>query len=98
MVALGFRAGQTGQAIEADIESALRGSDSVHALALGPLAPSDAQVLMGIDDPAEAESHYRGSGGNPFYMLELGRARVAGDASAPRRRTVATCPAGSWRP
>ena len=78
VVALGFRTGQAGQAIEADIESALRGSESVHALALGPLAPSDAQLLMGLADPAEAERHYRASGGNPFYMLELARARVDG--------------------
>ena len=33
---------------------------------------------MGIDDPAEAECLYRRSGGNPFYMLELSRARGGG--------------------
>ena len=37
------------------MDSALRGSESVHSIALGPLAPADAQVLMGLADQAEAE-------------------------------------------
>ena len=97
VLAVGFRAGQTGPAVGAVMDSALRSSDSVHSIRLGPLAPADAEALMGIDDPAEAECVYRRSGGNPFYMLELprprGGERVPG---SPRRAT--TCPPPLWRP
>ena len=75
VLAVGLRPGQADHATEAVMDSARRGSASVHSIALGPLAPADAQVLMGLADPAEAERLYRRSGGNPFYMLELTRGR-----------------------
>ena len=80
VLAVGFRAGQAGHALDAVMDSALRESDSVHSITLGPLAPADAQALMGIEDPAEAECLYRRSGGNPFYMLELIAPAVVGNA------------------
>ena len=75
VLAVGLRRGQAGHATEAVMDSALRGSESVHSIALAPLAPADAQVLMGLADQAEADCVYRRSGGNPFYMLELTRGR-----------------------
>ena len=73
VLAVGLRARQADHATEAVMDSTLRGSESAHSIALGPLVPADAQVLMGLADQAEAECVYRRSGGNPFYMLELTR-------------------------
>jgi ATP/maltotriose-dependent transcriptional regulator MalT len=75
VLAVGLRPRQAGHATEAVMDSTLSGSESVHSIALAPLAPADAQVLMGLADQAEAECVYRRSGGNPFYMLELTRGR-----------------------
>jgi len=73
VLAVGLRPRQAAHVTEAVMDSVLRGSESIHSIALGPLAPADAQVLVGLADPAEAECLYRRSGGNPFYMLELAR-------------------------
>jgi DNA-binding NarL/FixJ family response regulator len=78
VVAFALRRGQADRAIEEEIESAMRGSESVHRIVLGPLAPADAEALVDLGDPGERDLVYRASGGNPFYMLELARMRAAG--------------------
>jgi DNA-binding NarL/FixJ family response regulator len=79
VLALAFRTGQGDRAIEGEIESAMRRSDSVHRIALGPLTPADAEMLVELPDAVERERLYRTSGGNPFYLLELARMRTAAD-------------------
>jgi DNA-binding NarL/FixJ family response regulator len=78
VLAFALRRGHADRAIEQAIESAARNSDSVHRVALGPLAPSDAAMLVDVPDPAECERLYRASGGNPFYILELARMGASG--------------------
>ncbi len=78
VVAFGLRRGHADRAIEGEIESAVRRSESVHRIVLGPLAPADAEMLVKLHEPAERELLYRASGGNPFYMLELARMRAEG--------------------
>jgi len=80
VVAFALRRGQEDRAIESEIESAIRRSDSVHRIELGPLAPADAEMLVDVSDSAERQLMYRASGGNPFYMLELARLRAEGHA------------------
>jgi ATP/maltotriose-dependent transcriptional regulator MalT len=82
VLAVALRRGQVDHATQAVMDSTLRGSESVHSIALGPLVPADAQVLTGLADQAEAECVYRRSGGNPFYMLELTRGRSDRESSA----------------
>ena len=79
VVAFALRRAQADRAIEEEIDSAIRRSESVHRIALGPLASADAETLIELRDPAERERLYRASGGNPFYMLELARMRADAD-------------------
>jgi DNA-binding NarL/FixJ family response regulator len=88
VVALALRPGQAARGLEREIDAAVSRSDSVHRIVLGPLAPADAEMLVGPLDPGARGRIYRASGGNPFYLLELARMHddgsgVAGEADVP---------------
>ena len=72
LIGLGFRSGRLPAPVLAALEAARRAGQLVD-LRLAPLAAGDFDALLG-DVPKRDELH-RLSGGNPFYALELARAR-----------------------
>jgi ATP/maltotriose-dependent transcriptional regulator MalT len=74
LLAGSFRTGQVSTALLAAIDAADRAGD-VERIELGPLAPHEADTLLGDTDGARRQGLYRQSGGNPFYLLQLARAR-----------------------
>jgi DNA-binding NarL/FixJ family response regulator len=77
LLAGSFRTGQAGRALAVAIEAADR-SGEVERLDLGPLAREEAGRLLPTADRPTRERLYAQSGGNPFYLLQLARARVHG--------------------
>jgi DNA-binding NarL/FixJ family response regulator len=75
MVTAAFRTGQAPPTLAATVEAAVR-DGNIDRVVLGPLAPGVAGRLVAADGPAERERLYRDSGGNPFYLLQLARARA----------------------
>src|SRR5262249_55482657 len=64
------------------VESALR-DGRLDLLELGPLTCAEASELLGPGiDPATGRTLFEESGGNPFYLEQLARAPVAGQARA----------------
>jgi DNA-binding CsgD family transcriptional regulator len=60
------------------LEDALRAGEGAR-LDLGPLSAAEAQALMDPElDAPTRDALYRESGGNPFYLEQLGRARPRG--------------------
>ncbi len=78
LVALAFRAGQVPNSLLAVLEAAGR-DGLVTDIRLGPLSEAEAGALLGAPPRAPL---YRASGGNPFYLEELARARAGAGASA----------------
>jgi DNA-binding NarL/FixJ family response regulator len=70
LLALGFRRGQEPERIRAAL-----GAPHVRRLSLAPLTEAQAAQLLGGADAATAAALYRHSGGNPFYLEQLARAR-----------------------
>src|SRR3954468_5892867 len=75
LIALAFRAGRVPPAVSAALEAADREGRLVE-LALAPLAAGEGRALLGdtLGAPARGEL-LRVSGANPFYLLQLARAR-----------------------
>ena len=73
MVAASFRAGQVDRALLAAIDRASGETDIVRTLALPPLTPAAASVLIDTVAAPERRRLYEASGGNPFYLLQLAR-------------------------
>jgi DNA-binding NarL/FixJ family response regulator len=82
LLALTAREGRMPAVLAAAVGSALR-EDRAVSLALAPLTPDEAAELVGDAAPAV----YEQSGGNPFYLEQLARARHAPE-------TTQTAPAG----
>lgn len=82
MVAATFRTGQANLALLAAIERATTDTEIVDRIALGPLAPADADGLIGAVGAAERERLYEASGGNPFYLLQLARMTSDGEVAS----------------
>jgi ATP/maltotriose-dependent transcriptional regulator MalT len=73
--AVAFRAGQLPNWVAAALEAAARDS-GVTELELAPLSAEEADALLGADVAAGVRADlYRASGGNPFYLTQLARAR-----------------------
>ena len=70
LLALGFRRGQEHERLQAAL-----GAPPVRRLSLAPLTEAQAGQLLGGADTATAAALYRHSGGNPFYLEQLARAR-----------------------
>jgi predicted ATPase/DNA-binding NarL/FixJ family response regulator len=88
LVALAYREGQVPDALVAALGDAARARDS-ERLSLAPLSQAAAAALCGGDVTAEL---YQLSGGNPFYLEQLARAR-------PREQVATTLgPAGAGIP
>ena len=81
MVAATLRSGQADRALIATIERAVKETEVVHPIGLGPLTRADARTLIAGAGGAERERIYETSGGNPFYLLQL--ALLAGDTNGP---------------
>ena len=79
---LGARLGQ-GSADAIRLIEGLRFAPDVENVQLGSLSLGSITELVGIDSRADVASLHRVSGGNPFYALQLARARD--DAGAPTR-------------
>jgi DNA-binding CsgD family transcriptional regulator len=71
LVLLASRPGQSEPRLNAAVGQAERHGQAIR-FELGPLSAADAKELLGEEvDPALAESLYRESGGNPFYLEQL---------------------------
>jgi ATP/maltotriose-dependent transcriptional regulator MalT len=81
MLAATLRSGQTDRALIATIERAMKETEVVHPIGLGPLTRADARTLIASVGGAERERIYETSEGNPFYLLQL--ALLAGDTNGP---------------
>lgn len=79
MLAATLRSGQADRALMATIERAIKETEVVQPIALGPLTRADARTLIASVGGAERERIYETSGGNPFYLLEL--ALMSGDSN-----------------
>lgn len=72
LMAVAFREGQLPSWLAAPLESAAR-DGSVASVALGALSASDADALLGAGFGAAVRARlYELSGGNPFYLEQLG--------------------------
>jgi ATP/maltotriose-dependent transcriptional regulator MalT len=89
LLAGSYRSGQAPAALRTAIDAASRAGD-VECIELGPLAPDEAEELLGPAEPDRIERLYLQSGGNPFYLLQL--ARVPGDGRARAREEGAHVP------
>ena len=78
LLALAYRTGRAAPVLAGAVEAAALAGD-VELLVLGPLASADAERLTGLEDATAQADLYRASGGNPFYLLQLARARRRGD-------------------
>ncbi len=81
MLAATLRSGQADRALLATMERAIKETEVVHPIGLGPLTRADARTLIASVGGAERERIYETSGGNPFYLLQL--ALMAGDSDGP---------------
>jgi ATP/maltotriose-dependent transcriptional regulator MalT len=70
LIAMTMRTGQAPPALEAAVDEAVRAGCCRQA-PLGPLTLRDARIIV---PDARAETLYRESGGNPFFLLQLARA------------------------
>ncbi len=78
LLALAYREGQVSDALVAALGEAVR-ADRAQRLAPGPLSRADAAALCGDD---RVSALYELSGGNPFYLEQLARARPDGGSGA----------------
>jgi hypothetical protein len=78
LLAVAYRAGQVPGALVAALGEAAQTARS-QRLALAPLSPAEAAAFCGGDVTAEL---YELSGGNPFYLQQLARARPGGALAA----------------
>jgi ATP/maltotriose-dependent transcriptional regulator MalT len=78
MVAATLRSGQADRALMASMKRAMKDTEIVHRIGLGPLTRADAGTLIARVGAAERERIYQTSGGNPFYLLQL--ASMSGDS------------------
>jgi DNA-binding NarL/FixJ family response regulator/tetratricopeptide (TPR) repeat protein len=75
LIALAFRDGGIPAELRSTLETAAR-EGGFTELRLTPMSRDDADELMGSDLPAPVRDDiYRQSGGNPFYVQQLARAR-----------------------
>jgi DNA-binding NarL/FixJ family response regulator/tetratricopeptide (TPR) repeat protein len=81
LVAASMRTGRADPMLAGAIEAAARDGDVVQ-IALGPLGPDAAAALVGSDASDGFDGFYEQSGGNPFYLLALARARSETSAEA----------------
>jgi hypothetical protein len=76
LVLLASRPGQSEPRLNAVVGDAERHGQAIR-FELGPLSAAEAKELLGEEiDPALAESLYRESGGNPFYLQQLAAASM----------------------
>ena len=76
LLALAYRAGQLPAGVAAALEATRRDVGLVE-LPLAPLNEQEARELLG-DAVTDAESIYRESGGNPFYLEQLAHVAASG--------------------
>ncbi len=81
MLAATLRSAQADRALMATMERAVKETEVVHAIGLGPLTRADARTLITSVDGAERDRIYEATGGNPFYLLQL--ALMSGDGEGP---------------
>ena len=81
MLAATMRTGPVSPLLAAAIDRAAR-RGTVHQLELGPLDRDQAARLVGEVTVEDLDVLYRESGGNPFYLLQLARARSLASASS----------------
>jgi DNA-binding CsgD family transcriptional regulator len=73
LIAGALRTGHAPHVLATAVEVARRDS-GLEQISLHALEPADADLLLEHLDPRERRQIYRESGGNPFYLVELGQA------------------------
>ncbi|MGH2866721.1 MAG: helix-turn-helix transcriptional regulator [Solirubrobacteraceae bacterium] len=79
---LAFRPHRASDVLTDNLEEAMQ-AGSLTMLQIPPLSETESDLLLGAGlQPRTREALYRDSGGNPFYLLQLARARRSGATPA----------------